>query len=483
MSRSSYLGWIVAAVALAATYAPNARACGGGMFYTVGDQETVSVEGHSVVVSISKKRTVLWDRIRYVGAPQDFAWVMPVNPGAKLELASAAWIEAIVGGTAPVVQSPYAECDDGSDESSIEGGCCGSAKDAGLSGGGGESRGEQTDVTVVHQEAVGPYDTVTIKSDVPGAIGTWLTDNGYAIPAAVQPILDDYAGKGMEFLAVRLEPGSGVQDMQPIRVIMDGMLTTFPMRMLSAGAKDKVPITLVVLAEGRYEAKGFTNAVIDGSSLTWNFDQHTSDYGAKRAAALAQNGGATWLTSFAWEGAVAEENNLDVYNEEPPSASLGRLYYERGHENGDTAQTCTDEQWFDFGTSGDEVVELCADTTMPCSQLMPGQIDSKVFACGTLTDLSTALVGMHPSSLWFTRLEAELPVAALANDLTLQPAAQDEVSHFVDAGESTGDPCKAPELDARMRAVAPRGVRLASAPSVLLLGIGLALARRRSRRR
>jgi hypothetical protein len=87
---------------------------------------------------------------------------------------------------------------------------------------------------------------------------------------------------------------------------------------------------------------------------------------------------------------------------------------------------------------------------------------------------------MHPESLWITRLEAELPIAALASDLTLEPAAQTAVSHFVDAAQSDGNPCNAEGLV--MHPAARRGLRVASAPGVLLLGIGLAIARRRSRR-
>lgn len=491
MLRSSSLALLVAGGALAAaTYAPPAQACGGGMFYDVGEQETVSVAAHDVVVSISKTRTVLWDRISYTGAPTEFAWVMPVNAGAKLEVAASAWIEALVGGTTPVVRSPYAECFEGGGSGS-SGGCCGSAlKDGGtLGGGGGGTRGggEQDDVTVVHRGTVGPYDTATIKSDTPGAIGKWLTDNGYAIPASVQPILDDYAAKGMEFLAVRLQPDKGVQDMAPLRVIMDGMLTTFPMRMLSAGAKDKVPIRLVLLAEGRYEAKGFASASVDPSQVSWDFTKHTSDYAAQRAAVLAKNGGATWLTSFASRGgllaASAEAQGQPfALDEQTQAQTLGALYYARGKANTETLQNCTSDRWGTSGDSSGEVVELCADTTMPCSKLMTGQIDARDFACGELTDLSTALVGMHPSSVWISRLEAELPVAALAADLTLVPAAaQTPLSHFVDAGKQTGDPCSGEDSTA-LRAAGKKPARRASAPlAVLVLGVGCAIARRRSR--
>jgi hypothetical protein len=486
MLRSLSSKGLLAASAIALlAHARDAAACGGGMFYDVSQQETVSVAGHAVVVSISKTRTVLWDRITYQGAPSDFAWIMPVAPGATLELASAAWIEAMLASTATTVNSPLTECYDDVSGGSSSGGCCGSAAGgdgANFGGGGpGGARGTET-VTVVHREEIGPYTQETIKSDVPGAIATWLTDNGYAIPASVGPILDDYAAQGMEFLALRLKPGAGVTDMKPVRVIMSGPITTFPMRMLAAGARDTVPISLFVMAEGRYEAKGFSNATIRGSDLRWDFSAGKSDYPEVRAATLAAHGGATWLSAYAQKGRllVSEEDpfsaDLDAYV--PPA--IADQYVKRARDNGEATGSCVIDSPTLANSSG-EVVELCDDPSMPCSTLSPGQIDSESFACDGIDDLARAMVGLHPRDVWVTRLDANLPVAALSQDLTLVPTtAQTEVSPYLEVQESTGDPCNAAsasalKVPARHRRAAPVGV--------LVFGIGLAFMRKRGRRR
>lgn len=482
-------GSLAVVTAAVMTHAGDARACGGGMFYPESEQATVSVAGHQVVVSISKTRTVLWDRITFTGAPADFAWVMPVASGARLEIASAAWIEAIVGGTAPIVVSPEVYCDDGGGSEGSSGGCCGSAVDGALRGYGGGSAngdGERQDVIVVHAENIGPYETVTIKSDTPGAIGKWLTDNGYAIPAGVEPALDDYAAEGLEFIAAKLAPGKGVQDMRPVRVIMDGMLTTFPMRMLAAGARASVPITLAVISEGRYEAKGFANTVIDGSKVTWDFNLHASDYASVRKAALAGSGGETWLTSFAANGGLLSpltiEDQLRAFSLGDGGSfdTLAGLYFQRAVAIGETTTTCSEQAIAGIATLPGEVVELCADTTLPCSKLQPGQIDAATIGCGPLDDLSTALVGMHPKSVWISRLEADLPVASLAQDLTLTPASsQAPQSRVVQAGGQEGSPC--PGASASAIRVSPE--RRAAAPlGVLGFGLALAIARKRSKR-
>src|SRR6185503_4621080 len=139
---------------------------------------------------------VLWDQIEYMGAPQDFAWVMPVKTGAVLEAASDAWLEALDAGTTPNVRSPELICE----ASGAPMGCgCGSAGDR-AGGGPDQGFGDQGGVTVVHQGTAGPYDTVTLSSSTPGAVTKWLTDNGYNIPSDIQPILDDYTTQGLDFI-------------------------------------------------------------------------------------------------------------------------------------------------------------------------------------------------------------------------------------------------------------------------------------------
>src|SRR5260370_667288 len=45
-------------------------------------------------------------------------------------------------------------------------------------------------VQVVSQSVVGPYDVVTVRSSQGEALGTWLRDNGFDVPASLQPTID-----------------------------------------------------------------------------------------------------------------------------------------------------------------------------------------------------------------------------------------------------------------------------------------------------
>ena len=92
-----------------------ATACG-GCFHpepsTVnsGTDRTSVVTDHRMVLSISTKQTVLWDQVRYAGNPEEFAWVLPVRPGARIELARAEFIDALELATRASVQGPTRTC-------------------------------------------------------------------------------------------------------------------------------------------------------------------------------------------------------------------------------------------------------------------------------------------------------------------------------------------------------------------------------------
>lgn len=470
---------------------PEAQACGGGMFAAPTEMETTMVTGHRVALSISTTQTVLWDQVRYTGDPKDFAWVMPVKSGARLETASAAWIDVLDVGTTTVVSSPEVICDTGGGSDS-SGGCCGSA--LGAKGGDGNLGGDgerDPNVTVLNSSTVGPYDTVTLKSDVPGAINKWLTDNGYAIPAAVQPILDDYTAQGFDFIAARLKPGAGLAEMKPLRVVSPGALTTFPMRMLAAGAGAKVGIQLFVITEGAMSVKGFPGATIDPAALTWDFSTHSSNYADLRAQALAAGEGRTWLSSFAVKQALfqfVEPNGVTV-SDKSIKSTLAEAYFAQGRIAGDTSDLCGLDAALASADSSKKVVDLCPADGSPCAAPGAGEIDARDYACGDLDDLAVAMTGLHPGSVWLQRLEANLPKEALVQDLTLEPIASPvTIPHTLVAGKANGSPCGTstaavlvdPSTLTRPRPPSTRG---RNALLAMVGALGLALARRTRKRR
>ena len=100
----------VLAIGLASvSVARDAEACG-GCFIPPGNGTVVT--GHRMALAISPAQTVLWDQIQYSGDPAEFSWVLPVKPGAFIEVATDAWFETLDAATATNVLQPQVGCHD-----------------------------------------------------------------------------------------------------------------------------------------------------------------------------------------------------------------------------------------------------------------------------------------------------------------------------------------------------------------------------------
>jgi hypothetical protein len=523
--RPRLLAASLVALALAAIHAEDALACG-GCFPTPSETESTVVTGHRMAVSISPDQTVLWDQIKYSGSPSAFAWVLPVRSGAVIELSTDAWFETLDAATSVKIVSPSIIC-----PSSGGGAGCGLVCGGGASAEGNYDNrqgGNTPPVTVVHEGTVGPYETVTLHANVPGALPDWLTTHGFAIDKTVQPVIDAYVNEGFDFIALRLLPGQGVQQMKPVRVVTPGSAPSLPLRMVAAGTGANVGITLFVIGEGRWKTQNFPMTTVDTTLLTWDFAADRSNYADVRQVALAANGGLAWLTTYAKKGALlSPEYNpttgqSDVYQIDSLSAgTIADAYAAESVQNKEGDATACSNNFVTAADSTAKVSGACLTQQSGPSgsggaggaggaaaggggtggagtggagtggganacTVPAGEIDARDFACGAADDVARALVGLHPADVWVTRLEANLPHIALSNDLVLAAAEQKEVENWIALTKFTNSPCDGASLASVATAFRPppedvaRRNRLAMAGAVLGL-VAAALGRRRRR--
>jgi hypothetical protein len=440
--RFACIATLISVSALSILSARDATACGGCFHEPPPPSEptmTSVVTGHRMAISISPDRTVLWDQVQFAGDPLAFAWVLPVGKGATLELSNDAFFDALEGFTRERISSNVIDCP-GTSGSAFAGSQSGAPSsspgcgafpvdasgDVGAGGGGGGGSGgtpatrlaqghDGDAVNVIHQGTVGPYETVTLEATDALNLRTWLTSHGYVIPPDIDPVLGDYIAAGSSFIALRLAPGAGVRQMQPVRVITPGASPVLPLRMVRAGTGDTTSIVLYVIGEGRYAAKDFPTASIDPAELTWNWSSQSSNYAALREQALAGGG---FLTSWArGEPFDAPETTPDgipasfAAPQRPAVETLSDLYFSLGESLGADVGLCAGSA-APYGSS-EKVVDACNDASCASSPL------AQNFECGAMDDLGVALLGLHPSSVMLTRLEAELPRASLDHDLEL----------------------------------------------------------------
>ena len=454
-------GCALAALAVAGGWelagARDAVACG-GCFHgaAVSTVDTGFVSDHRMVFAMSPTQTVLWDQVRYTGSPADFAWVLPVRPGARIEMSHDAWIAALDASTQTVILGPTPPVCKGASgaasapteftSSAPRGGGCGAAG-AGVDTVSVPSSSEDSDaaspnpaappqetVAVVSQRVVGPYDSITVRSSQGQALGDWLRANGYALPSSLQPMVDAYTGAGFDFMALKLAPSVGVQAMQPVRIVTPGADPTLPLRMIAAGIGAHVGLELYVLSEGRYHPANFPDAIVDFSSLTWDPTAARSNYTELEQQALGAGSGTGWLTESA--------QLANVYTAGPQGLGLDALYY----------TTCRTEVYVPSCPPAANADDASTNDTGDASPSAAADASCGATVVQPCDDLSVALTGMAPDSLWVTRLHADLPSTALSTDLVLEATAtQDPVPslHSTDRYSVAGyDPCAAVNANA-----------------------------------
>jgi len=427
-----------------------AEACGG--CFHVPAENTV-VTGHRMVVSISPEQSVLWDQIQYSGNPSEFSWVLPIKPGARIEVASDAFFDVLEAATTISVSAPPEGCAFDTNDSSLG---CSSGEFANSDLGGASGRGgPEGGVNVISEGSVGPYDTVTLSAEDPEALKTWLEDNGFVMPAEIGPTVDAYVQEGFDFIALKLSPNQGVQQMTPVRVVSPGGSVTLPLRMVAAGTGAQTDIVLYVIGEGRYQARDYENAAIPPQLVTWDFRSDTTDYGELRLDALGANDGRAWLTSYARRGSllgrISDDQGQVGYTVDGGNG-FGRAfadtiidaYFLQGGAQGqarpedhDGSFNITDciGRTADLSGSMGVVTNLCDENGENCLSPTGDEIDARDLTCGRLDDVAVAMLGLHPADVVLTRLEASLPQAALGADLVLEAAPdQSQIAHRFTAG-------------------------------------------------
>jgi hypothetical protein len=451
IARSSLFFLFGATLAFGLTNVRDAEACG-GCFHPeptvirTGTETTSVITDHRMVFKVSQDETILWDQVRYTGAPEEFAWVLPVREGAKVELSRDEFIASLDAMTKTTVKGPTRVCTPpgGSSSSNFSGGGgdtesggCGSSSEsdfaaaprsAGTTGGGSgfDAGAENEKVDVVSQEVIGPYQAVTLHAKNGEGITEWLTQAKFQIPENVKPTIEAYTKEGFDFIALRLRPGTGVQAMRPVRVVTPGADTTLPLRMVAAGIGARVGLTLWVIAEGRYQAQNFGNGTVEETALRWDAKASKSNLVQLESDILGGNNGRTWLTE-----AASTQSFDGSYVDSTVGAALGTkpqsLYqaYMRSCQLLPPRQEPCDPSALPDNTDGTTETDAGAPTSDAGA---PNKCMRLVSGCEGYDDLEVARRGLYSGSAWVTRLRADLPAAALSDDLRISATSQTSVS-------------------------------------------------------
>ncbi len=283
MRSARCLGALLAVTVTVGAWGERTASACGGCLQPPSQNVDSNITAERMIFSISKSQTTLYDEINFSGAPSSFAWVLPIAGKVTVGLSADLLFATMDSITATIVTAPPSYCPPLAVPAAPGGGLGSAEEDAGAAV-----------VTVIAQQQVGPYETVQLASTDGSALTTWLQTNGYAVPSADAPVISYYVAQGMNFLAMKLVPGVGVNAMQPVRVTTPGASPVLPLRMVAVGTGATTGITLWVVADGRWEPQNFPFFTIGGSDLTWDWSTSSSNYESVRLAKESALQGAGW---------------------------------------------------------------------------------------------------------------------------------------------------------------------------------------------
>ncbi len=272
------LGFVMsfAAAAVLLVDTPTARACGclSPPAVTEG-QFAVNQRAEQIIFEVEPGWVTAHVLIKYAGDPSKFAWIVPVPEVPELAISPLTAFGLLDQMTAPQISvgtenicpvseyvcmhnnetcGDFASGDDGPFPIADAG-----AFDGATQPGGG--------VTVIDEQTVGDYQTVTFRASEASAAVQWLHDNGFVVNNTTSIYMESYVQAGMVFVAAKLVPGAGVRSIKPLRLRYRAAYPTVPLVLTAVAAQPNLTVTSFVYASKPFKPQGHPIVAIDAKRI------------------------------------------------------------------------------------------------------------------------------------------------------------------------------------------------------------------------
>jgi hypothetical protein len=379
-----------------------------GMGAVVGPSgQTISIANTRMAVAASPGRTLRWAQIRVTSASTGFGWLVPVLPGARVDLASDAWLDALDAATVPVVKPPKT---DPSCAASLE---------------------PEVLAPMTSPSSRAPYDAVVaLDAD---SLSSFVSRSGFDLPGGLASDLGEVFALGGAVLA--LVYGAGSLPVRTLRVIDDGP-ATLPFSLSGSPAGD-VAVTAFAVAKESRQA-GSSPLTVDAKALRWSLDG-TSTYDTSTSSLLAGAGDLAWITQSSEPGPFFQRTTIDHALSLPSAIDdYYRLASAYGDTSADPAACSSVAETAESGSA--PFAAACPSGALavvpgasPCSASSPDSTPITALVCGGAVDAALAVGNLPPASVWITRVEG-IVTASTAADVTLLAAGTSRVPVVLTAG-------------------------------------------------
>ena len=205
--------------------------------------------------------------IRYAGAPEEFAWIVPTPNVPELALSEEAVFAQIDRATSPLVSvrqsdlcpSPEYRCayhppphcpSQGIDAGSVEdAGGWNSPQDASSGSADTSPSPNPGGVEVIDRLMVGSYETIIFGADEASGAVEWLRSEGFIVNDTMAPYMQPYLDAQMVFVASRLVAGAGIDAIKPLRMRFRADHPMIPLQLTAVAAEPHLTVTAYVFSD------------------------------------------------------------------------------------------------------------------------------------------------------------------------------------------------------------------------------------------
>ncbi len=244
--------------------------------------------------------------IAYEGPAEGFAWVLPVPGQPELFTASEGLFEALAFRTQPSYRL----------DEVFQGDCWSWENDYAYSASsGGADSGIPEGVEVLDSKVVGPYETVTLAATSSEALLAWLNDNGFDLPADLDPKLAPYISGGMNFVALKLAKDQDAGDIVPFGMTYPGDKASIPIQLTAVAAQPDMRLEVYVFGDARAVPETYLHVV--PNDLAGDWFGGTTAYEDVVSLAANEAGGHAFATDFSgdtapFRGTFYQEGQYDL---------------------------------------------------------------------------------------------------------------------------------------------------------------------------
>ncbi len=227
-------------------------ACG-GLFC---QSTPVDQQAERIIFTVNDDGTIsAYVQINYTGSAPDFSWVVPVPSVPQVDVAEIASFDELSNLTTPIFMPPLAPA-------------CMAVP---MSASGVDAAVQEGSVEVLASGTAGPYAYDVVTSPDPNELITWLRTNNYRITEQMEPLVAVYTDEGMVFLAMKLQPEQGVQDIQPVVMTYESTLPMIPLRLTAVAANPNMTVITWVFADSQAYPVNYAHPTIQDSDLRGSF--------------------------------------------------------------------------------------------------------------------------------------------------------------------------------------------------------------------